>query len=90
MSDLEKTVDPHPPKPDGLGPSLSLSGRGAVGFTGSPLDRADHLRLKPEQVAELAASPDARLLRLAEFDPVLDEAGRLAWDCMEGWRRMPS
>lgn len=50
-----------------------------IGFTGSMLDRADHLRLHPERVAELAASPAARLLDLAELDPVLDEEGRLAW-----------
>ena len=54
-----------------------------IGFTGSALDRADQLRLKPERVAELAAGPKARLLRLAEFDPVLDESGRLAWDGMD-------
>jgi NAD+ diphosphatase len=52
----------------------------ATGFTGAALDRADHLRLKPERIAELATSADARLLRLAELDPVLDEGGRLSWD----------
>jgi NAD+ diphosphatase len=54
------------------------------GFTGAGLDRADHLRLDPEKLAVLAALPDARLLRLAGLDPVLDEAGRLEWARMEG------
>ncbi len=54
-----------------------------TGFTGSTIDRADQLRLQPERIAELAASPDARLLRLAELDPVLDEAGRLGWDGLD-------
>ena len=49
------------------------------GFTGSTIDRADHLRLDEARIAELAASLGARLLRLAELDPHLDEAGRLAW-----------
>ena len=50
-----------------------------VGFTGSGLDRADHLRLDEDRLAELAAHEAARLLRLAELDPVLGEDGRLAW-----------
>ena len=49
------------------------------GFTGSRVDRADHLRNVPERVAELAASLRARLLRLSGLDPVLDEAGGLGW-----------
>jgi len=51
------------------------------GFTGSRIDRADHLRLDPARIAELAARPDARLLRLDGLDPVLDD-GRLAWSPM--------
>jgi NAD+ diphosphatase len=51
----------------------------ATGFTGAGLDRADHLRLDAERLAFLMANSDARLLRLAELDPVLDEEGRLAW-----------
>jgi NAD+ diphosphatase len=50
-----------------------------VGFTGSPLDRADHLRLDEERIGAFASSLEARLLRLARLDPVLDEAGRLDW-----------
>ncbi|HEX8442053.1 MAG TPA: NAD(+) diphosphatase [Allosphingosinicella sp.] len=53
------------------------------GFTGAAIDRADHLRLKPERIAELEARPQARLLRLADLDPVLDEAGRLGWDSLD-------
>jgi NAD+ diphosphatase len=55
-----------------------------TGFTGAGLDRADHLRLDAERVADLMANGDARLLRLAELDPVLDEEGRLAWDPFAG------
>lgn len=54
---------------------MSLS----TGFTGSPLDRADHLRLDESRLAEMASSLAARLLRLSSLDPVLDEAGRLSW-----------
>ena len=50
-----------------------------TGFTGSPLDRADHLRLDEAKLAELASSLAARLLRLSSLDPVLDEYGRLDW-----------
>ncbi len=50
-----------------------------IGFTGSGLDRADHLRLDEGKLAEMAAHAAARLLRLAELDPVLGEDGRLAW-----------
>ena len=50
-----------------------------VGFTGSGIDRADHLRLDEGKLAELAAHQAARLLMLAELDPVLGEDGRLAW-----------
>jgi NAD+ diphosphatase len=54
------------------------------GFTGAGLDRADHLRLDPERIAGLMANGDARLLQLAELDPVLDGEGRLAWAPLEG------
>ena len=56
----------------------------APGFTGAGLDRADHLRLDAERIAELMAVDDARLLCLAELDPVLDEEGRLAWSPIAG------
>jgi NAD+ diphosphatase len=50
------------------------------GFTGSEVDRADHIRLDEARIAELTAKLSARLLRLAMLDPELDEEGRLAWD----------
>ena len=50
-----------------------------IGFTGSPLDRSDHLRLDVEKIAALAAGAEAMLLRLDRHDPVLGEDGRLAW-----------
>ncbi len=54
------------------------------GFTGAGLDRADHLRLDAARLDETLAGGDALLLRLAGLDPVLDEAGRLAWDALPG------
>jgi NAD+ diphosphatase len=53
------------------------------GFTGAGLDRADHLRLDRERIAALVAHPQALLLRLDGLDPVLDEAGALAWAALE-------
>jgi NAD+ diphosphatase len=52
------------------------------GFTGAGLDRADHLRLDEARLAELAASLEARLLRLSGLDPELDEDGRLGWGAL--------
>ncbi len=52
------------------------------GFTGAGIDRADHLRLDEARLAELAASLEARLLRLDGLDPELDEQGLLRWDKM--------
>ncbi len=51
----------------------------APGFTGAGLDRADRLRLDPERLAGMMAAGDARLLRLATLDPLLDAEGRLLW-----------
>jgi len=53
------------------------------GFTGADLDRADHLRLDPDRIAQLAAAPDARLLRMAGLDPFFADAPRLVWDRLE-------
>ena len=50
-----------------------------IGFTGSRLDRADHLRLDEARISELVSRLDARLLRLSALDPLLDGEGRLAW-----------
>jgi NAD+ diphosphatase len=55
------------------------AGRVRPGFTGAGLDRADHLRLDEARLAELAASLEARMLRLSGLDPELDEDGRLGW-----------
>ena len=56
----------------------------APGFTGAGLDRADHLRLDAARLAEFAAHEQARLLRLADLDPVLDADGRLGWTPLNG------
>lgn len=53
------------------------------GFTGAGLDRADRLRLDADALAALAASPDARLLRMQGFDPVASAGGRLSWGPVE-------
>jgi NAD+ diphosphatase len=55
-----------------------------IGFTGGRLDRADHLRGRPEALAALAADPNARLLKLDALDPALDEGGRLVWTTLAG------
>lgn len=49
-----------------------------IAFTGSPLDRADHVRADPERLASLM-DWRARLLALENLMPSLDDAGRLAW-----------
>jgi NAD+ diphosphatase len=49
------------------------------GFTGSPLDRADHLRHDPEALAAAMGDWRARLLRLDGFDPMVSDDGRLEW-----------
>ncbi|EIZ78872.1 NAD+ diphosphatase [Novosphingobium sp. Rr 2-17] len=49
-----------------------------IAFSGSPLDRADHVRSDPAALAELA-TPDARLLRLDGLAPVLVDEGALEW-----------
>jgi NAD+ diphosphatase len=54
------------------------------GFTGAGLDRADHLRLDEAALAGMMANGEARLLRLAGLDPMLDEAGRLHWEPLAG------
>ncbi len=42
-----------------------------VGLTGSPLDRADHLRRDPGAMVALRSRPDARWLVLDDLSPVL-------------------
>jgi NAD+ diphosphatase len=53
-------------------------------FSGAGLDRADLLRVKPDDLAALAARPDARQLQWADGLPRLDGAGRLVWDKVDG------
>lgn len=53
------------------------------GFTGAGIDRADLLRLDPDKLRALAAQAGARLLRLTDLDPLLDEQGRLLWSEIE-------
>ena len=48
-------------------------------FTGPGIDRADALHAKPDEVARLLASPEARALAWSSGAPALDEAGRLSW-----------
>jgi len=50
-----------------------------ITFTGSPLDRADHLRERPEALAVAAADPRARLLKLDGLEPEPDGAGGMTW-----------
>ncbi len=52
--------------------------RGAIAFTGSPLDRADHLRADPDALAG-HMNWRARLLMLDGLLPRLDDAGALEW-----------
>ena len=51
----------------------------APAFTGSPLDRADHLRRDPAALAALLQAGDARLLVLDGLLPELAETGALIW-----------
>lgn len=47
-----------------------------VGITGSPLDRADHLRRDPGAMVALRARPDARWLVMDSLKPVLTQGER--------------
>ncbi|OYU14037.1 MAG: NADH pyrophosphatase [Alphaproteobacteria bacterium PA4] len=47
-----------------------------VGITGSPLDRADHLRRDPGAMVALRARPDARWLVMDNLKPVLTQGER--------------
>jgi NAD+ diphosphatase len=49
------------------------------GFTGSPLDRLDRERDRPDLYAAALANPAARLLRLDGLDPIVADGGALAW-----------
>lgn len=53
-----------------------------TGFTGSPLDRVDHLRNDVEALARLYSDWRGRLLALDGLDPQLSDEGRLVWQNM--------
>ena len=48
-------------------------------FAGPGLDRADALRARPEQIADLARRADARELVWADGLPAVDDGGALIW-----------
>ncbi|KHL25442.1 NUDIX hydrolase [Croceibacterium mercuriale] len=52
---------------------------GAIGFAGSPIDRADALRTDPARLAALIAGGTALLLDLDGLAPRTDAAGALRW-----------
>jgi NAD+ diphosphatase len=51
----------------------------STGFTGSPLDRVDHLRTDPEAYATLLRDWRGRLLGLDGLDPLIASEGGLQW-----------
>jgi len=53
-------------------------------FAGAGIDRADALRNRPEAVAALLASPEARAILWADGIPALDSAGALTWGEVTG------
>lgn len=63
---------------------MAQGGMTTPGFVGAGLDRADQLRLDEARLAEMMAHAQARLLALAELDPVLDEEGALVWQRVDG------
>ena len=53
-----------------------------TGFTGSPLDRVDHIRSDPEAFAVLLSDWRGRVLGLEGLDPMLASEGGLIWKSM--------
>ncbi|MEO5808958.1 MAG: NAD(+) diphosphatase [Sphingomicrobium sp.] len=49
-------------------------------FAGVGLDRADQLRAQPDEIARLAASPEAKALTWSDSAPALDSDGNLSWN----------
>ena len=54
----------------------------APGFTGSPLDRVDHLRTDAEAFTALLNDWRGRVLGLEGLDPMVSPDGRLVWQSM--------
>jgi NAD+ diphosphatase len=50
-----------------------------TGFTGSPLDRADHIRSDADAYAALLGDWRARVLALDGLDPLVSDNGGVAW-----------
>lgn len=53
-------------------------------FAGPGLDRADHLRARPDEIEALKSHPEAKALAWADGAPSLGPDGRLAWRALEG------
>lgn len=53
-----------------------------TGFTGSPLDRVDHIRSDEAAYAALVTNWRARVLKLDGLDPVVSDAGGLHWQSL--------
>jgi NAD+ diphosphatase len=53
------------------------------GFSGSAIDRVDHLRGDAAALSTLLQHPQARLLQLQGFDPALSAEGGLVWGLLE-------
>jgi NAD+ diphosphatase len=53
-----------------------------TGFTGSPLDRVDHIRSDPEAYLALLGDWRGRLLGLDGLDPMIASEGGLVWQSM--------
>ena len=54
----------------------------ATGFTGSPLDRVDHIRTDPEAYFALTGDWRGRVLGLDGLDPVIASEGGIQWKSM--------
>ena len=61
---------------------MTTGGTGITGFTGSPLDRADHIRSDADAYAALLSDWRARVLTLDGLDPVVSDASSLAWQSL--------
>lgn len=53
-------------------------------FSGPGLDRADHLRVDPDAIRQLASHPLARQLLWENGAPAIGEFGRLDWEAVTG------